>query len=207
MRKIGGGNSGRKWSGKSKSRSNRVRSRCSCFLISSMWNFGKSMPPSGWFGCGSGKKPFGKRSCSRTLGRRHVRRAASQVVPRGSFARTPPCTALPRDIVTPCGRLVGQVVALVEQRLVLLHDAGLRLAHARADRLERLGLIDGRIAGLALGRRILRRGEEARARDHERDRQHREACSHDDLLFVACEFGLGFLDEADRAAHGEQTPR
>ena len=58
------------------------------------------MPPSAWFGCGSGKKPFGHLPDSRTSAGVMLARS-SQVMPAGSFARTPPCTALPRDIVTP----------------------------------------------------------------------------------------------------------
>ena len=91
-----------------------------------MWNFGKSIPPSGWFGCGSGRKPVREqRPRSRISLRAHRRRAASQVVPAGSLTRTPSCTGLPRDIVTPVAGAVGEVVALGEQVGLPLHALGL----------------------------------------------------------------------------------
>ena len=62
--------------------------------------------------------------------------SSSQVVAGGSVTRTPSCTGLPRDIVTPCDRLVGEVVALGEQVLLALGERGLLLLEALDERLE-----------------------------------------------------------------------
>ena len=105
VRKIAGGNSGRNWSGRSKSMSKRVRSRPSWRLISSMWNLGKIMPPSAWLGWGSGLNASGKaflsRICSGVMAS-----SACHVTPSRSLARTPSWRGLPRNIVAPfAGRL------------------------------------------------------------------------------------------------------
>ena len=81
-------------SGRSKSRSKRVRSRSSCFLISSIWNLGKTMPPSGWLGWGSGIEPRREEVLFADLpgGYRGQR---SQVMPPGARPARPPERACP----------------------------------------------------------------------------------------------------------------
>src|ERR1019366_6714234 len=88
---MAGGNSGMMWSGRSKSRSKRVRSRPSCFLISSIWYFGNSIPPSGWFGWGKGRKPAGNRFRSLISSGLNFE-SWSQVMLPASLTRTPCCT-------------------------------------------------------------------------------------------------------------------
>ena len=63
------------------------------------------MPPASWCGCGSGKKPAGHAFWA-LISSGVIAASLSQVMPAASFTRTPSCTALPRDIVTPgAGRL------------------------------------------------------------------------------------------------------
>ncbi len=126
---MAGGYSGRKCVGRSKSRSNRVRSRPSCFLISSIWCLGNTMPPSGWLGCGKGRKPLGHSPFSRISSGVMAARSCHDFTPAGSFARTPSWTGLPRDMVTPLGRPVAQVVPLLQQFHLPLHDFGLGGRH------------------------------------------------------------------------------
>ncbi len=97
---MAGGYSGRNASGMSKARSKRSRSRPVCFLTSAMWKLGKSIPPSAWFGWGSGRKPRGKRSFARTSSGSSDA-SFSHVNPAGSRARAPAWTGLPRDMATP----------------------------------------------------------------------------------------------------------
>ena len=61
----------------------RGRAR-SCRLTSSMWNFGKTIPPSGWFGCGSGRKPAGNSVAARGSRSGVSAASASQVMPAGA---------------------------------------------------------------------------------------------------------------------------
>jgi hypothetical protein len=53
-----------------------------------MWNFGKSIPPSGWLGWGKGKNPAGKRFCA-WISSGLMAANLSQVIPMGSLTRTP----------------------------------------------------------------------------------------------------------------------
>ena len=103
VRKIAGGNSARKTSGISKSRSNRCRLRAVWRLISSMVDLGSTIPPSSWLGWGRGMNPPGNRS--RTLiSSGDIAASWSKVTPAGRRTRTPAWIALPRDIVNDDGR-------------------------------------------------------------------------------------------------------
>ena len=65
-----------------------------------MWNFGKTMPPSAWFGCGSGRNPAGQSLLERTWSG-DSSASCSQVIPPGSLTRGPAWTGLPLVMVTP----------------------------------------------------------------------------------------------------------
>src|SRR5881628_1218404 len=101
LRNTGGGNSGSRLSGRSKSASNRSSDRPSCLLISVISNAGKIMPPANCLTCGSGENPRGKRFLSR-ISSADIAANCSHVTPPWSLTRTPCCTAFfPPDIITP----------------------------------------------------------------------------------------------------------
>ena len=101
VRKIGGGNSGRKWSGRSKSRSNRVRSRLFLLLDLVDVELREQHAAFGMVRVRQRIEALRPQVSARESRSASCAASSSHVTPLGSFARTPPCTALPRDIVTP----------------------------------------------------------------------------------------------------------
>src|SRR5262249_52918704 len=124
VRKMGGGNTGRKCSGRSKSRSKRS-SRTSS-LLCLMCICGKTMPPTSWWGCGRGRSPSGDRPFSRIVAGDIFARASHDSTPLGRRRRPH------RDRLLALARhhhgladALRQVVALLQQLALPGHDAGL----------------------------------------------------------------------------------
>ena len=82
--------------------------------------------------------------------------SSSHVTPAGSFARTPSCTGLPRDIVTPLAGLSDRSYRSSKQRLLPRFDGRLGGRHPVDGLLKRLCHHDGRVARR---RRIVRHGQ------------------------------------------------
>ena len=76
-------------------------------------------------------------------------RSSHDFTPAGSLARTPSWMGLPRDMVTPLGRAITQVVPLLQELHLPFHDFGLRGRHLGHDLVEILLHHD---RGVAVGR-------------------------------------------------------
>ena len=89
-----------------------------------MRNFGKSMPPSGWFGMRQRQEALREQVLLADLRRRRRRRAASQVVPGGQLDAHALLNRLAARHRDARGGAVGEVVALGQQAACRFCTAG-----------------------------------------------------------------------------------